>query len=57
MSQVNGEWISRDEIRAPMPAYGDDGEVGDGLVVLTSDNDAFQVWADWLEQSGEKRPA
>lgn len=39
-----------------MTAQGSDDLVGDSLVVIGPEHKLFQVWADWLDESGQKRP-
>jgi len=52
-----GRWISRDEIEVPATAEADDGMIGDGLQTIGPDDPRWDLWAEWLERSGEKRPS
>lgn len=54
---MNARWVDHDRIEAPLPAYSDDGLMGDGVAVIDASHPAFAEWAAWLESEGQHRPA
>lgn len=54
---MNARWVDHDRIEAPLPAYSDDGLMGDGVAVIDATHPVFAEWATWLESQGQHRPA
>jgi hypothetical protein len=48
---VKAERLDDGRLRVPMRAEGDDGVIGDGMVVIDQDHPQYQAWSDYLDRA------